>query len=41
MLQDYHFKIIHRAWTKHANVDALSRKPISMYEANEDFGSEI
>jgi hypothetical protein len=41
MLQDFHFKIIHRVGAKHANVDALSRNPIGKYEADEDFGNEI
>jgi hypothetical protein len=41
MLQDFHFKIIHRERIKHANVDALNRNLIGKYEVNEDFGSEI
>jgi hypothetical protein len=41
MLQDFHFKIIHRVSFKHANVDALSRNPMDRYKANEDFGNEI
>jgi hypothetical protein len=41
MLQDFHFKIIHRAKVEHANVDALSRNPIGRYEVDEDFGGEI
>ncbi len=41
MLQDFHFKIIHRVRVKHANVDALSINLVSKCEADEDFGSEI
>jgi hypothetical protein len=41
MLHDFHLKIIHKASAKHANVDALSRNPLSKYEVDEDFGSEI
>jgi len=41
MLQDFHFKIVHRASFMHANVDALSRNQVDRYEANEDFGNEI
>jgi hypothetical protein len=41
MLQEFHFKIIHRAKAKHANVDALSTNPIGRYEVDEDFGGEI
>ncbi len=41
MLQDFHFKIIHRAGAKHANVDVLSRNLVGKYGANENFGSKI
>ncbi len=41
MLQDFHFKIVHRASFKHANVDALNINPMDRYEVNEDFGNEI
>ncbi len=41
MLQEFHFKIIHRAKAKHANVDALNTNPINKYEADVDFGGEI
>ncbi len=40
MLQDFHFKIIHRAKAKHADA-ALSRKWIGKYEADKEFGGEI
>lgn len=41
MQQDFHFKIVHCASSKHANVDALSRNLVDKYEADEDFGNEI
>jgi hypothetical protein len=41
MFQNFHFKIIHKAGTKHANVDALSRNPIGNSKVDEDFGNEI
>jgi hypothetical protein len=41
MLHDFHFKIIHRARTKHANVNTLNINLIGKYEVDEDFGSEI
>jgi len=41
MLQYFHFKIVHHAGSKHANVDALNKNPVDKYEANEDFGNEI
>jgi hypothetical protein len=28
MLQDFHFKIVHRVGSKHANVDALRKNPM-------------
>jgi hypothetical protein len=41
MLQHFHFKIVHSASSKHANVDALSKNLVDRYEVNEDFGNEI
>jgi hypothetical protein len=41
MLQDFQFKIIHRARNRHLNVDALSRNPVGFPEEDEDFGSDV
>jgi len=41
MLQDFNFKIVHRARTRHANVDALNHNPIDSHDEDEDFGVEI
>jgi hypothetical protein len=41
MLQDFHFKIVHHASSKHANVDVLSINPMDRFEVDEDFGNEI
>jgi hypothetical protein len=41
MLQDFHFKNVHRTSAKHSNVDALNKNPVGRYEGNEDFGNEI
>jgi antirestriction protein len=41
MQQDFHFKIVHCASSKYANVDALSRNLVDKYKADEDFGNEI
>jgi hypothetical protein len=41
MLQDFNFKIVHRAGVKHANADVLSRNPIDSYDEDEDFRMEI
>lgn len=41
MLQHFHFKIVHSASFKHANVDALSKNLVDRYEVNEDFGNQI
>ncbi len=41
MFQDFHFKLVHRPGSKHANVDALSRNPMDKYKVDEDFGNEI
>jgi len=35
------FKIVHRARTKHANVDALSKNLLGGYEADEDYYNKI
>ncbi len=41
MLQDFDFKIVHRARLKHANADALSRNPMEQAADDEDFRQEI
>jgi hypothetical protein len=41
MLQDFDFKIVHRAGLKHANADALSRNPVEQATDDEDFRQEI
>jgi hypothetical protein len=40
MLQDFQFKIIHRARNIHLNVEALSQNCIGFPEEDEDFGSD-
>jgi hypothetical protein len=37
MLQDFHFKIVHRLGNKHSNVDALSRNPVFVSNEEKDF----
>jgi len=41
MLQDFQFKIIHRAGSRHLNVDALSRNLVYFLEGDEDFGNDV
>jgi hypothetical protein len=41
MLQNFHFKIVHRVGVKHSNVDALNKNLVGRYEVDENFGSEI
>ncbi len=41
MLQDFNFKIVHKARARHANVDALSRNLVGSHNEDEDFGVEI
>ncbi len=41
MLQDFSFKIVHRAGTRLVNANALSCNPISSHDEDEDFGVEI
>ncbi len=41
MLQDFNFKILHRSGSKHSNVNALSRNPVSGVEEDEKFSEEI
>jgi hypothetical protein len=41
MLQDFQFKIIHRAGNRHLNVGALSWNPVGSPEEDEDFGSDV
>jgi hypothetical protein len=41
MLQDFQFKIIHHAGSRHLNVDALSRNLVGFLEEDEDFGSDV
>ncbi len=41
MLQDFNFKIVHRARVKHANVDVLNRNQVDSHDEDEDFGMEV
>jgi hypothetical protein len=41
LLQDFSFKIVHRAGLRHANADALSRNPVGQAVDDEDFRQEI
>ncbi len=41
LLQDFNFKIVHRAGARHANVDVLSRNLVGSHDEDEDFGVEI
>jgi len=41
MLQDFNFKIVHRARTRHVNADALSCNPVGSHDEDEDFWVEI
>jgi hypothetical protein len=41
MIQDFNFKIVHRAGVRHANADALSRNPVDSHDEDEDFGMEV
>jgi len=41
LLQDFNFKIVHRAGLRHANADALSRNPMGQAVDDEDFRQEI
>jgi hypothetical protein len=41
MLQDFHFKIVHRPRNKHSNVDALSRNPVFVSNEVKDFQAKI
>jgi len=41
MLQDFQFKIIHQAGSKHLNVNVLSQNPVGSLEEDEDFGSDV
>jgi len=41
MLQDFQFKIIHRARSIHLSIDALSRNLVGFLEEDEDFGSDV
>jgi hypothetical protein len=40
-LQDFNFKIVHKARFRHTNVDELSRNLIDVIEANEYLIDEI
>ncbi len=40
MLQDFQFKIIHRAGNQHFNIDALNRNHVDFLEEDEDFGCD-
>jgi hypothetical protein len=37
MLQDFHFKIVHKLGRRHSNVDALNRNPIFVSNGEKDF----
>jgi len=41
MLQDFNFKIVHKAGVRHANADALSCNPVGSHDEDENFGVEI
>jgi hypothetical protein len=41
MLQDFNFKIVHKARAKHTNSDALRHNLVSSHDEDEDFGVEI
>lgn len=41
MLQDFHFKIIHKIGPKHGDVNAFSCNHISLAVEDEDFVNEI
>ncbi len=41
MLQDFNFKIVHKARARHANTDALSHNLVDSHDEDEDFGMEI
>jgi hypothetical protein len=41
MLQDFNFKIVHRAGAKHVNANALSHNLVDSHDEDEDFGMEI
>ncbi len=41
MLQDFQFKIIHHAGSKHLNVDAISWNPTGFPKEDEVFGSDV
>jgi hypothetical protein len=40
-LQDFNFKIVHKARSRHTNVDALSRNLINVIKVDEDLVNEI
>jgi hypothetical protein len=40
-LQDFCFKIVHWARSRHINVDALNHNFVDAIEVDEDFGDEI
>jgi hypothetical protein len=41
MLQDFNFKIVHKARARHANADALSHNLVDSDDSDEDFGMGI
>ncbi len=41
MLQEFNFKIVHKARARHAKDEALSRNLIDSHDEDEDFGMEI
>jgi hypothetical protein len=41
MLQDFHFKIVHRLGSKHSNVDVLSKDHVFVLDEKENFQAKI
>ncbi len=41
ILEDFHFKIVHRLGSKHSNVDALNRNHVFVSDEEEDFQAYI
>jgi hypothetical protein len=41
MLHDFLFKIIHRASSRHLNVDTLNKSPMNLSKEDDDFGCDV
>ncbi len=41
MLQDFNFKIFHKAGVRHANADALSYNLVDSHDEDDNFGMEV